>query len=79
MSRSVCVIFRSVSIAAILGLTVSASAASNEDTSSALDSCFTGKEVLVKIDMPGSQKGIDLRFDKSAPMNWDEYSSRTKE
>jgi hypothetical protein len=45
---------------------------------SSIDTYFTGKEVKVKIDMPGSQKGIDLRFDKPVPMNWKEYSSRIK-
>jgi hypothetical protein len=46
---------------------------------SALQSYFTGKEVLVKIDMPGTQKGIDLRYNKPAPMDWKEYASRLKE
>lgn len=40
---------------------------------------FTGKEVLVKIDMPGTQKGIDLRYNKPESMNWKEYSSRIKQ
>ena len=40
---------------------------------------FTGKQVLIRLDMPGSQKGIDLRYNKPAPMNWKEYSSRIKE
>jgi hypothetical protein len=35
--------------------------------------------VTVKIDMPGSQRGVDLYFNKSAPMNWKEYSSRIKQ
>ena len=39
---------------------------------------LVGKEVLVKIDMPGSQQGVDLRFSKDDPMNWKEYSSRLK-
>jgi hypothetical protein len=43
-----------------------------------IDTYFTGKEVKVKIDMPGSQKGVDLRFDKPVPMDWKEYSSRIK-
>lgn len=43
-----------------------------------LENYFTGKEVLIKIDMPGSQKGIDLKFNKSAPMDWKDYSSRIK-
>jgi hypothetical protein len=43
-----------------------------------LTSYFLGKEVLVKIDMPGSQQGIDLRFNQDNPMNWKEYSGRLK-
>ena len=40
---------------------------------------FSGKQVIVKIDMPGTQKGVDLRFNQSTPMNWKEYSSRLKQ
>lgn len=43
-----------------------------------LSSYFVGKEVVVKIDMPGTQQGVDLRFNKDSPMNWKEYSSRLK-
>jgi hypothetical protein len=39
---------------------------------------FVGKEVVVKIDMPGTQQGVDLRYDKDNPMNWNEYSKRLK-
>jgi hypothetical protein len=53
--------------------------ASLAQSDSAVESYFAGKEVLVKIDMPGSQKGIDLRFNKPAPMDWKEYSSRLKQ
>jgi hypothetical protein len=45
----------------------------------ALQAYFNGKMVKAKIDMPGSQKGIDLRFNKSSAMDWKEYSSRIKE
>jgi hypothetical protein len=45
---------------------------------SPLEGYFTGKEVMAKIDMPGSQKGIDLRFNKPSAMDWNEYSSRMK-
>ncbi len=45
----------------------------------AIVSYFSGKQVLVKIDMPGTQKGVDLRFNKPTPMNWKEYSSRLKQ
>jgi hypothetical protein len=44
----------------------------------ALSSYFTGKEVVLKIDMPGTQQGVDLRFNKDNPMNWKEYSNRLK-
>jgi hypothetical protein len=39
---------------------------------------FQGKQVQLKIDMPGTQQGVDLRFDRSAPMDWKQYSSRLK-
>lgn len=45
---------------------------------SPLESYFTGKQFVAKIDMPGSEKGIDLKFDKPTPMDWNEYSSRIK-
>jgi hypothetical protein len=32
--------------------------------------------VVAKIDMPGSEKGVDLAFNKPAPLDWKEYSSR---
>ncbi len=41
-------------------------------------SYFVGKEVVLKIDMPGTQQGVDLRFNKDVPMNWKEYSNRLK-
>ena len=46
---------------------------------SALESYFTGKQVLIKIDMPGTQKGINLRYNKPSPMDWKEYGSRMKQ
>jgi hypothetical protein len=45
----------------------------------AVESYFVGKEVVLKIDMPGSQKGVDLRFNKPVPMDWKEYGSRLKQ
>ena len=39
---------------------------------------FQGKQVQLKIDMPGTQQGVDLRFDRGAPMDWKQYSSRLK-
>jgi hypothetical protein len=39
---------------------------------------FQGKRVELKIDMPGTQQGVDLRFDRGTPMDWKQYSSRLK-
>jgi hypothetical protein len=39
---------------------------------------LVGQEVTLKIDMPGSQRGVDLNFDKDAPMNWKDYANRLK-
>jgi hypothetical protein len=46
---------------------------------STIEAYFTGKEVVLRIDMPGTQKGVDLRFNKATPMDWKEYSSRIKQ
>ncbi len=43
-----------------------------------LEAYFVGKEVTLKIDMPGTQQGVDLRYNKDVPMNWKEYSNRLK-
>jgi hypothetical protein len=39
---------------------------------------LVGKEVVLKIDMPGTQQGVNLSFNKDNPMNWKEYSNRLK-
>jgi hypothetical protein len=57
---------------------VSASTAQPEGPAS-IESYFSGKEVVLKIDMPGTNKGVDLRFNKPSPMDWKEYSSRLKQ
>jgi hypothetical protein len=44
----------------------------------AVQSYFQGKQVQVKIDMPGTQQGVDLRFDRPTPMDYKQYSSRLK-
>jgi hypothetical protein len=45
---------------------------------SSLEEYFKGKQVVVKLDMPGTQRGVDLKFSDASPMNWKEYSSRIK-
>ena len=69
--------FRSAASAVLLALTLCALplGAQNPDS---LSSYFTGKEVVLKIDMPGTQQGVDLRYNKDNPMNWKEYANRLK-
>src|ERR1700721_3952383 len=45
-------------------------------TAADLQNYFQGKQVQLKIDMPGTQQGVDLRFDRGTPMDWKQYSSR---
>lgn len=52
--------------------------AQDDPASATLVSYFNGREVTVLLDMPGSQKGVDLYFSKPAVMNWKEYSGRIK-
>ncbi|MBM3754960.1 MAG: hypothetical protein FJW38_13380 [Acidobacteria bacterium] len=39
---------------------------------------YMGKNFVVKIDMPGSQRGVDLYLDRDDPMDWRDYSQRIK-
>ncbi|HVO56343.1 MAG TPA: hypothetical protein VMT51_01480 [Dongiaceae bacterium] len=56
-----------------------AAAPGRAQDATALERFFVGQEVTVKLDMPGSQKGVDLRFNKATPMDWKEYSGRLKQ
>ena len=49
---------------------------SGQGDPSSLEGYFTGKMVVARIDMPGTEKGVDLSFNKPSPMDWKEYSSR---
>jgi len=44
-----------------------------------LEGYFVGKQVLLKVDMPGTEKGVDLSYDKPSAMDWNQYSQRTKQ
>lgn len=78
MSRSKMVVHSLLS-AVVLALTLSIMAMGAEGNPASVQSYFVGREVVLKIDMPGSQKGVDLRFNKPAPMDWKEYGSRIKQ
>jgi hypothetical protein len=71
-------VFRSALLFIALSLTTSGFLLNAQSDTGPLASYFLGKEVLVKIDMPASQQGIDLRYNKDVPMNWKEYSGRLK-
>jgi hypothetical protein len=44
-----------------------------------IETAFVGREVMVKIDMPATQQGIDLNFDRTQPMDWNQYQQRIKQ
>jgi hypothetical protein len=46
---------------------------------SSLSEAFVGKQVLLKIDMPGTQKGIDLHFDRGEPLESKDYEQRIRD
>jgi len=67
--------FRSICVAAVLAL-CGALPVSGQGDPTSLEGYFTGKMVVAKIDMPGTEKGVDLAFNKPTPLDWKEYSSR---
>jgi hypothetical protein len=71
-------VFRSAHRVVILAMALCTLSLNAQSSPSPLVSYFTGKEVVLKIDMPGSQKGVDLRYNKNIPMDWKEYSGRIK-
>jgi hypothetical protein len=71
-------VFRSTQRAALLAMALCPLALGAQSDPGSLQSYFAGKEVTLKIDMPGTQQGVDLRYNKDTPMNWKEYSSRLK-
>jgi hypothetical protein len=67
--------FRSVSVGLLLAICGVLPVSGQGDPAS-LEGYFTGKTVVVKVDMPGTEKGVDLDFEKAAPLDWKPYSSR---
>jgi hypothetical protein len=49
-----------------------------QSSASDIPAYFEGKQVQLKIDMPGTQQGVDLKFDRGTSMDWKQYSSRLK-
>ena len=59
----------------ILGLLAGMALPANELE---LRRAFVGKQVILRIDMPGTQNGVDLHLDRDEPMDWKQYSQRLK-
>jgi hypothetical protein len=45
----------------------------------ALRNAFMGRQVAIRVDMPASHKGIDLRFDRAVPFDMKENGDRIRE
>jgi hypothetical protein len=71
-------VLRSAQNAIGLAMVICTLVGSAQSDPNGIQSYFTGKEVVLKIDMPGTQQGVDLRVNKDQPMNWKEYSNRLK-
>lgn len=61
---------------ALLSLAASPGFAQGE---TALKNAFMGRQVSIRVDMPASHKGIDLRFDREVPFDIKENSDRIRE
>jgi hypothetical protein len=59
----------------LVALTAAPGLAQSED---ALKDAFEGKSVVVKIDMPGTQEGVDVYPDARRPMDMTQYAARIK-
>jgi hypothetical protein len=59
----------------LLGLVTGLALQANE---AELRRAFVGKQVILRIDMPGTHNGVDLHLDRDDPMDWKQYSQRIK-
>ncbi len=61
---------------ALVVLMAAQSQAQGED---ALKNAFMGRQVAIRVDMPASHKGVDLRFDREVPFDLKENGDRIRE
>ena len=61
---------------ALLSLAASPALAQGE---AALKNAFMGRQVAIRVDMPASHKGVDLRFDRDVPFDLKENGDRIRE
>jgi hypothetical protein len=68
--------FKTCALAVAAALAIAAPAAAQNEA--ALKSFFEGRRVVIKIDMPGTSDGVDVRADASRPIDYQEYGNRLK-
>ncbi len=68
--------FRSPATVAFLCLAPLSAAAQNEE---ALKNAFVGRQVALRVAIPASHRGVDLRFDRDAPFDLKENGDRIRE
>ncbi len=69
-------LIKSLSIALLGCMLVSSSLYGQSE--SALKKFFEGKTVVVRIDMPGNQKGVDVYPERADSIDWEEYRRELK-
>jgi hypothetical protein len=60
-------------------MTIAASAPALAQDEAALKAFFEGRRVTVKIDMPGTSDGVDIRVDSNRPLDSQQYGERLKQ
>src|SRR5437660_8224873 len=68
--------FKTCALGFAFGLALAAPAAAQNEA--ALKGFFEGRRVVIKIDMPGTSDGVDVRADASRAIDYQEYGSRLK-
>jgi hypothetical protein len=66
---------RRLAVCLVLGF-CGALAVKAQPAAPSIEAYFTGKMVMAKIDMPGTEKGVDLDFAKATPLDKKDYTSR---
>ena len=77
MKSPLCVLVLAALSAAVCG--AQSDKGQQENAERALHEAFVGRQVLLKLDMPGSQKGVDLNFEQSDPLEWRDYENRIRQ
>lgn len=67
-----------VTIVILLASADVAAAQDQEQIEAALKAAFEGKRVVTRIDLPGTQEGVDLRIGAAQPIDYREYNGRLK-